>query len=336
MGRVATSISTHPPGSERAPTWQVWLALGTVYVVWGSTYLAIKIAIETLPSLLHAGVRFLFAGLLMAGVLAARRPAALRVTRPQLVTAAAVGVLLLGGNGLVVIAEEGVASSLAALLVAAVPLWIVVLRATFGDRPPAVTLAGVGVGFIGVAVLLLPGAGGHSDLPHAALVVVASLAWAGGSYLATRRPMPANAFAATTYEMLAGGAVLLVAGLVLGAEIREGVVGIVLLFGLLVLWAAAYGGLYFALSHTSVRSAAAFGYLVVFGSLGAFTAYAWLLGHAPVSQVATYAYVNPAVAVLLGALILGEPVTAGVLAGGAVILASVAVVVGVEAQRSRH
>lgn len=307
-----TASATKTPATSRAPGWQVWLALGTVYLVWGSTYLAIKVAIETLPSLAHAGVRFALAGLILAAVLAVSRPAALRVSGPQLATAGAVGVLLLGGNGLVVVAEEGVSSGLAALLVAAVPLWIVVLRAVFGDRPARVTLVGVGVGFLGVAALLLPGGGGDTDLPHAALVVVASLSWAGGSYLATRRQMPANPFAATAYEMLFGGAVLLIAGLLRG-ELRT-----------------------FTLADVSARSGVAFGYLVVFGSLGAFTAYAWLLGNAPVSQVATYAYVNPAVAVLLGALVLGEAITVNVLVGGLIILASVAVVVAEEVRRGRH
>ncbi len=311
MGLVASSTTVSSDRTSRSG-WRVWLALGTVYLVWGSTYLAIKIAIETLPSLTHAGVRFTIAGLVLVGVLSVSRPAALRVSAPRLATAAAVGVLLLGGNGIVVVAEEGVSSGLAALLIAAVPLWIVVLRTVTGDRPSPVTLAGVAVGFAGVAVLLRPGATDRSDLPHAALVVLASLSWASGSFLATRRPMPADPFAATAYEMLFGGAVLLVAGLLRGET----------------------AGL--NLAAVSGRSWLAFGYLVVVGSLVTFTAYVWLLGNAPVSQVATYAYVNPAVAVLLGALILHERVTPTVVVGGLVILVSVAVVVAVEVRRGRH
>lgn len=301
------------PARPAAPTWLVWLALGTVYLVWGSTYLAIKVAIETLPSLVHAGVRFLVAGAIVIGVVAVTRPAALRVTRGQLVTVAAAGVLLcLGGNGLVVLGEEGVASGLAALFVAALPLWIVLLRAAFGDRPARTTVCGVAVGFAGVAVLLRPGAGGSSDVGHGALVVGASLCWAIGSFLATRRPMPANPFVATGLEMLCGGAALLAVGLARGE-----------LSG-------------FSLAQVSGRSWFALGYLIVFGSLGAFTAYVWLLGNAPVSQVATYAYVNPAVAVLLGAVILNEPLNLTVIAGGLIILVAVVVVVAEEGRRQRR
>ncbi len=313
MKAVTTIAATEAaPPRPAAPTWLMWLALGTVYLVWGSTYLGIKVAIETLPAFTHAGARFSFAGLIVVGIIAVTRPAALRITRAQLMTVAVAGVLLLlGGNGLVAVGEEGVSSGLAALLIAAVPLWIAVLRAVFGDRPARATLVGVAVGFAGVAVLLLPRGGGHSDLGHGALVICASLSWAGGSYFATRRPMPANPFAATGYEMLFGGAALLVAGLARGE-----------LSG-------------FSISQVSGRSWFALGYLVVFGSLGAFTAYVWLLGNAPVSKVATYAYVNPAVAVFLGALVLGEPLTLTVVVGGLIILVAVAVVVAEESRR-RH
>jgi len=312
MKAVATTTTASPPVREPAPTWLIWLALGTVYVVWGSTYLGIKVAIETLPSLAHGGARFFAAGVVVIVIVGLTRPASLRVTRAQLGTVAAVGVLLiLGGNGLVAVGEEGVSSGLAALIIAAVPLWIVVLRAVFGDRPARATLAGVAVGFLGVTVLLLPSGGGTSDPGHALLIVAASVSWASGSYLATRRPMPASPFAATGLEMTFGGAVTFVVGLARGE-----------LSG-------------FSLGQVSGRSWFALGYLVVFGSLIAFTAYVWLLENAPVSQVATYAYVNPAVAVLLGALILSEPITPTVVVGGLVILTAVAVVVTEEGRRRR-
>ena len=308
--KAATTTAAPTPQQSAAPKWLIWVALGTVYVVWGSTYLAIKVAIETLPSLLHAGVRFLLAGVVVLGVLAVTRPASLRVTRAQFGTALVAGVvLLLGGNGLVVLAEERVASGLTALIIAGVPLWIVVLRALGADRPPALTVGGVALGFVGVAVLLLPGGAGQSDVGHALLVVGASLCWAVGSYFTTRRPMPASPFTATGLEMVCGGIALLAVGLARGEP----------------------GG--FVLADASGRSWFAFGYLVVFGSLAAFTAYVWLLGNAPVSQVATYAYVNPAVAVLLGALILDEPITVTVVVGGLVIVAAVAVVVAEETRR---
>ncbi|MEP6696622.1 MAG: EamA family transporter [Pseudonocardiales bacterium] len=312
-----TSTTSRPDApalaSGTAPAWLVWLALGTVYLVWGSTYLGIKVAVESLPPLLMSGARFFAAGLVMLTVLAVARPAALRVTRAQLGTVAAVGVLLLlGGNGLVAVGEQRVASGLAALLIAAVPLWIVLLRALSGDRPTRTTLAGVAVGFAGVAVLMLGSLGGRSDAGRVAMVMLAALLWAAGSYHGTRRPMPANPFTATAYEMLVGGGVMMVAGVSRGE-----------LSG-------------FSLGQVTGRSWLALGYLAVFGSLVAFTAYVWLLRSAPVSQVSTYAYVNPAVAVLLGALILGEPVTATVAIGGLVILGSVAAVVAEEARRRRH
>jgi drug/metabolite transporter (DMT)-like permease len=290
---------------------RVWAALAIVYVVWGSTYLAIRYAIETMPPLLSAGIRFVLAGLvLLAVVVAVRGRGALRVTRAQAVTAAVSGVLLLcGGNGLVSVAEQRVDSGLAALLVACIPLWIVVLRMLLGDRPGLATAGGVVLGFAGVTLIFVPGDGGETDLGYAALCVLAALSWAVGSLLVTRRPVPADPLTLTTIEMLAGGAVLLVV-------------------------AAGHGELAgFSVAEVSGRSWLALGYLVVFGSLVAFTAYVWLLGNAPVSLVSTYAYVNPAVAVLLGALLAGERLTGAALAGGLVVLAAIAVVVTAESRR---
>ena len=293
---------------------RVWGALLIVYVVWGSTYLAIRYAIETMPPLLSGGIRFVLAGLiLLVVVVAARGWGALRVSRAQAGTAAASGVLLLcGGNGLVSVAEQRVDSGLAALLVASIPLWIVVLRAVLGDRPGLATAGGVVLGFAGVTLIFLPGDSGDTDLAYAALCVLASLSWAIGSLLVTRRPVPADPLTLTTIEMLAGGAVLFVA-------------------------AAGHGELAgFSVAEVSGRSWLALGYLVVFGSLVAFTAYVWLLGNAPVSLVSTYAYVNPAVAVLLGALLAGERLTGAALAGGLVVLAAVAVVVTAESRRQHR
>jgi drug/metabolite transporter (DMT)-like permease len=293
---------------------RVWGALAIVYVVWGSTYLAIRYAVQTMPSLLSAGVRFLVAGLiLLAVVMAARGRDALRVNRAQAATAAVSGVLLLlGGNGLVSVAEQRVDSGLAALLVACIPLWIVVLRAGLGDHPGLATAGGVLLGFAGVALIFLPGSSGDIDLAYAALCVLASLSWAIGSLLVTRRPVPADPLTLTTIEMLAGGAALLVVAPTVG-ELRG-----------------------FSVADVSGTSWLALAYLIVFGSLVAFTAYVWLLGNAPVSLVSTYAYVNPAVAVLLGVLIADERLTGSTLAGGAVVLAAIAVVVTAESRRQRR
>ncbi len=285
----------------------VWLALAVVYVVWGSTYLAIRIAVETMPSFLSAAARFLTAGLLLVGYLLVRQgPAGLKVSRRQLASAALVGVLLLtGGNGLVVLGETSVPSGLAALLVAAVPLWMVVLTAFGGERPKRAELAGVLLGLVGLGVLSAPAIGGSVAPLGVILIICATLLWAAGSFVSKKIPMPGNVLAASAYQMLAGGFCNLLIGLVRGEQ----------------------RGL--DLGAVSGRSWLAMAYLVLFGSLLAFTAYAWLLRAAPLTLVATYAYVNPVVAVLLGWLILAEPLTGPTLAGGAIVVAGVCLVVSV-------
>lgn len=290
----------------RARMGMLWVALATVYVVWGSTYLAIRVAIETIPPLLSAGIRFLIASAILGLIVATRVGlSGLRVGGRQAGAAALVGVLLLvGGNGAVVLGERTVASGVAALLVAMVPLWVVLLRRLGGDRAGHRTLFGVLVGFAGLAVLVLPGSnGGTTSTGGILLIVGASLSWSIGSYVAAGLPMPANPFVTTVYEMVAGGVVLAILGLGVGeaADLDLGAI--------------------------SGRSWFALGYLVLMGSVVAFSAYVWLLHHAPISLVATYAYVNPVIAVLLGALILSEPITAAVLAGGAIIVLGVVLVV---------
>ena len=291
----------------------MWTALGLVYVVWGSTYLAIRYVVETLPPLLSAGARFGLAAVLLAGWIALRRGrASLRATPRQLAGAAGVGLLLLlGGNGLVTLAQErGLPSGLAALLISAVPLWVVLLRAGSGDRPAGRTVLGVLIGFVGLAILLLPGTRpeGVALLPATA-VVLAGVLWSIGSFLATRVELPSDRLMTTAAQMAGGSVGLALCGLLRGES-----------------W---------DLSEVSAVSWLAWGYLVVFGSIVAFTAYSWLLGVAPVSQVSTYAYVNPVVAVLLGAIIAGETVGPATLVGGAVTVLAVAVVVSEEGRRRR-
>ena len=294
-----------------APAWQVWTALGLVYVLWGSTYLGIRYAVETMPPMLSASSRFALAGLLLAGWIALRRGrAAFRATPRQLLHAAVVGLLLLGGgNGMVTLAEErGLPSGLTALLVAVIPLWVVLLRASTGDRPSSRTVLGVAIGFVGLAVLLLPGARpeGVALLP-AAMVVLGSLLWSIGSFGATRVTLPPDPLTTTVAQMAGGSAGLLVAALAAGERVR--------------------------LDEISGVSWGAWTYLVVFGSVVAFTAYSWLLGVAPVSQVSTYAYVNPVVAVFLGWLLASEPITPRVIIAATVIVAGVAVIVTVRGRR---
>ena len=297
------------PGAT--PTAAIWIALGLVYVIWGSTYLAIAITVQTLPPLLSAGLRFLVAGGVLMAWIALRR--SIRIGREQLIGAWVVGLLLLvGGNGFVVLAERTVPSGLTALIIASVPLWIVLLRRLAGERVHLSTFAGVAVGFGGVAFLVIPrGASGEVDPVGLAMLLVATTSWALGTFLAPRLRLPRDGLLSTALQQLAGGVVLVLAGAAVG-ELAH-------------LDASAY----------SRDSLLALGYLVVFGSLVAFTAYSWLLQHAPVSLVATYAYVNPVVAVLLGAVFLAEPVTPSILLGAAIIVAAVAFIVSREGARQR-
>ena len=291
------------------------VALLAVYLIWGSTYLAIRVVVTGhLPPLLSMGVRFAIAGALLVTAVRIRAGAgALAVTRRQLATCAVVGVLLLcGGNGFVALAERDVPSGLAALLVSTTPLWIVVLGLAAGLRPRWLSLVGTLIGFAGTAVLVRPGGAGAIAWQGVALVLTGTVAWAIGSLYSRRRPSPANAFAAAAYQMLAGGAALVIGGLARG-EAR-------------------------GIEFTAVPPSAwwALVYLVVFGSLVAYTAYFWLLANAPLQLVTTYAYVNPVVAVVLGWALLSEPVTAQVVVGGALAVVGVMVVISSERGSGGH
>lgn len=300
--------TTRLPASPAA----VWGALVVVYLVWGSTYLAIRVIVRDMPPLLAMGTRFLVAGLILAALVAARSGVgALRVERRQLGSAAVVGMLLLlGGNGMVAVGEQTVPSGLAALIVSATPLWIVLLRLSTGDRPRAVTILGTLLGFAGIAVLARPGSvEEHVELWGIIVVIAATVSWAVGAFSTPRLQMPANPFVATTYEMLAGGAAMILVGSARGE------------------WRG------FDPSAVSLDSWLWLVYLITAGSLAAFSAFVWLLGNAPLSLVATYAYVNPVVAVLLGALVLDESVTAAVVVGGLIVVAGVALVVTQERPR---
>jgi drug/metabolite transporter (DMT)-like permease len=293
---------------SRPSTAAVALALLVVYVVWGSTYLAIAVMIETLPPLLAAGVRFVTAGLLMLGALYAiarfrrRAEPAERPTAAHWRTAAVVGtLLLLGGNGGVVLAEQYIPSGVAAVLIAGTPIWIAVFDAVITRRrPSALVIGGLVAGLVGVFVLLVPVGGiGELNPLGIGLVILAEISWAAGSVYARYRPLPRSAPLGTGLEMLSGGLALVLAGALLGEFGRANV--------------AAF----------SIESVAALAYLIVFGSLAAFTAYTWLLANVQVSVVATYAYVNPIVAVALGAIILSEPITPRTLIASVLIIGAV-------------
>lgn len=283
-----------------------------MYVVWGSTYFAIALMIETLPPLLSAGVRYATAGLLMLGALLAHarfRRAAAPLERPSAAhwrSAAVVGVLLLlGGNGGVVLAELRIPSGMAAVLVATVPIWLAIFDAIVTRRRPSgLVIGGLVAGIGGVAVLLVP-LGGLEQLDPVgvALVVGAAISWALGSMVARHAPLPRSGLLVTGMEMLAGGAALVLAGSLIGEIGRMNV------------------------EAFSLTSLVALAYLVVFGSIVAFTAYTWLLANVAVSTVGTYAYVNPIVAVALGAVFLSEPITLRTVVASVVIIGAVVAMV---------
>ncbi len=285
------------------------VALAIVYVVWGSTYLAIRYVVASLPPYISAGARFLIAGVVLypIALYGSGRPqrVADRPTARHWRSALVIGGLLLAiGNGGVSEAEQHVASGTAALLVGMVPLWMAIFGwLFFRERVTAWAVVGLLVGFSGVAML----AGGeHSGGVSASgllTLVVATLAWSGGSIFARSAPMPARPLLGTAMEMIAGGAACLVVGSVLGewADVR--------------------------LSRAHASAWIGLAYLIVFGSIVAYSAYTWLLRSVSTPIVSTYAYVNPAVAVLLGWLVAGEQITGRTLAAAAVIIAGVALIV---------
>src|SRR4051794_23253442 len=294
-----------------APAWLVWTALGTIYLIWGSTYLAIRVMVETVPPLLGAGFRFLIAGAVFYAFLALRRGrAAVRFSGRELVAAGAAGTLLcFGGNGLVTVAEQKVPSGIAATLIASVPLWIILFRRLSRDPINRVALLGVLIGFAGVGILMLPGErpAGLSIGPM--LVVVAAAAcWAIGSYYPRRWPLPRDTMLSTSLQMVISGALMVAVGAVAGEFARVDV------------------------GSFSTKSIAGFVWLVTAGSLVAYTAYVWLLKNAPISKVSTYAYVNPVVAIFLGWLLLDETITGTIVVGATLIVASVALVVSRESR----
>jgi drug/metabolite transporter (DMT)-like permease len=304
-----------PRASVHAPEWQVWLALGIVYVVWGSTYLAIRVMVTEpggLPPLLAGGARHVVAAVIIFAILLARRgPGAFRLRRSELVAGATVGLLLLlGGNGLVLLGEQQVPSGLTALIVAVVPLCVVVLRWMFRERIATGTVLGVVAGFVGVANLIVPeGITGRVDVVSMLMIVGASISWSIGTFVSKRLDLPHDPLASTGVQMLFGGVALLATGALTGETVQP--------------------------EHYSFESLLSLGYLILFGSVLAYTAYTWVLIHASVSRVSTYAYVNPVVAVFLGWLLLHETVDLTMIIGAAVIIASVWIVIRTEARRPK-
>ncbi len=301
-----SQMSSAPTDHPRPSRLAVLAAYGALYVVWGSTYLAIHFAIGSLPPLLMASTRFLIAGSLLYAWMRLRGAPA--PTPLHWRTALIVGgFLLLGGNGAVVWAEQSVPSGIAALFVAVLPLWMVLIGwAQNGHRPTGRVLLGIALGLAGVAVLVGPDAlagGGYVDPVGGLVLVLGSLCWALGSMYSRGAPQPTAPALGSATQMLAGGALLLVAGIVRGEPAT------------------------FDPGAVTMTSLLALGYLIVAGSLIGFSAYLWLLRVEPPARVATYAFVNPVVAVFLGWALAGEPLALTTIVAATIIVASVALVV---------
>lgn len=299
-----------PRAAEAAGSPQRWLVLtafAIVYVVWGSTYLAILFAIETLPPFLMASTRFLLAGAVLY-VFARRFGAAAAPTREEWRATAIVGVALVTlGNGLVVWSELRVASGVAALIIGSEPCWIVLLDwlRPGGTRPSLRVVGGLALGLVGLFVLIGPSSlmgGGRADLVGIAVLLLAAFSWAAGSIYSRHAPLPRSPVLATGMGMFAGSAALAVLALLHGEAAQ------------------------LSSAHVSLLSLASWLYLVVFGSIAAFTAYLWLLRVSTPARVSTYAYVNPVVAVLLGFALAGEPLTPRMIAAAAVIVSGVVLI----------
>ncbi|HXN57166.1 MAG TPA: EamA family transporter [Candidatus Angelobacter sp.] len=302
---VATAFRQVRSGAG-TPATRIWIALGTVYLIWGSTYLGIKYGLETMPPFLMGSLRFLAAGGVL--YLLAIRQGDTTGDRPRtsqwLAALAIGGALLVGGNGGVILAEQYVPTGVVALFVATAPLWMAIIdRVIFGRRLPPLVIVGLVIGFGGVAFLIGSPGAGHINLFGAALALAAPLCWASGSVFTRHVKLPVRPLVAASMEMLWAG----------------------VLFGMLSLVTGELGRVHWqGISRTSWLALL---YLIVFGSLIGFSAYVWLLRSAPLSLVSTYAYVNPVVAVVLGAIFIGEALTPRVVIAGSIILAAVALIV---------
>lgn len=297
----------------RGHSTKVLLAFAAVYVIWGSTYLGIRFAVETIPPFLMAGVRFLIAGGLLYGWLRARGAPAPSVTQWR--AAAIIGALLIGvGNGAVSWAEQTVPSGLTALIIALTPLWFVSIE-WFQNaiRPTREVVIGLALGFIGMIVLIDPARitdSGHFDPIGTIVIIIGTIAWAAGSMYSRTAEHPSRPMLGTAMQMLTGGALLLLVSAFSGE-----------------MWS-------FDISTVSAVSFASLLYLIVFGSLIAFTSYIWLLKESTPARVSTYAYVNPVIAVFIGWLLAGELLNARIGIAAAIIVAGVALITAVKARQS--
>jgi drug/metabolite transporter (DMT)-like permease len=301
-----TAARSRPPAAPRA----IAAGLLVLYVVWGSTYLAIAVAVDTIPPFLMAGARFFLAGVLLFGWMALRHGGeALRISTREWRDSAIVGALLLGGGmGMVAWGEQTVPSGITALVVSVMPVWVAVLGGiALGERLPRLAVVGIVLGFLGVAILVGPTALGQTgalDPAGLGAILVAPIAWSIGSLFSSHRAtLPRDPLIGTGAQMVTGGLVLFAMALIAGEPAR------------------------LDLPAISVPSVLAFLYLLIVGSLLAFTVFGWMLRVAPLPLVTTYAYVNPVVAVILGVLILGEALDPRTVLAVAVIVIGVALIV---------
>jgi drug/metabolite transporter (DMT)-like permease len=314
QSRSVKNPNPTPLSAQAGSSSMVLVAFAAVYLIWGSTYLAIRVGIESFPPLLLAGMRHLIFGLAFYPLL--RWRTGIRPTSAHWRTAWITGTLLLFvGNGGVCVAEQSVPSGVAALLVATVSLWLVIIDwlRPGGVRPVARVLIGLLLGFAGLALLVGPkdlGGSARINPVGVAILLVASFAWSCGSLYSKHGPMPGSPLLAVAMQSLVGGVVLWVAGLFSG-EVKA---------------------LHFA--AISTRSWMALAYLIFFGSMMGFTAYIYILQHSTATRVATYAFVNPVVALFLGWLLLGEAITLRTTLAAAVILAAVVLVISAPHRQS--
>jgi len=292
---------------------KIWGALWVVYIVWGSTYLAIEYSIRSMPPLLAMGSRFLTAGLLMGFALTLKYgPGYLKIKRKQIPYLVILGALLLGlGLGMVTLAQfNDVPTGIVALLISALPFWIAIFKAIEGTKTSIWSWVGIAIGFVGVGILLLPELSKSNNGTHIfwmLMVILGNIGWAFGTYIAPRLDLPKSTLVVTSYQMLFAGIAMTSAGLLAGEDLAD-------------------------LFDATLSSWLGWLFLVLVGSIATYTAYLWLIGKAPVGLIATYAYVNPVIAVSLGVLFLDEKLSITLLLGAIVVIIGVFLVVRVESR----
>ena len=299
------------PNSASANKSKVWLSLWSVYIIWGSTYYGIALAIESMPPLLAMGTRFLAATSILIVVLGAKNGwRSLIIPRAEFLNASLMGGTLLGiAIGSVALGERYVPTGIAALIISALPFWIAIFRTVDGNRPSNLSWLGVVIGFVGVAFLLKPGSvnplnGASTGLMlfWACMIMIGNIGWSFGSYIAPRFPMPKNPMISTMYQMLTGGLLLVVVGIATGEKIAD-------------------------FFDATRGSWAGWSYLTLVGSIVAYSSYVWLISNAPIGLISTYAYVNPVIAISLGAIFLHEKISISYIFGGAIVVLGVLMVV---------